>query len=872
MKLNLRYLKIGICIFIFLFLLGVSNRLLLPVYNRVGHQIQRTMELVQSGIKSRTGLVISYKSLSPSILFGININGIVATDAQSGEEVVRVGRLSLGYALKALAAKDFKAGVKNLVLRDVEIRIVKGVNDWWLSGLMKNDGDAGGQKAQASLDSNFLKDFLESLNFEGVDIDIGSEVKIYRLRFVYKSADVSLTADLTKAFLSGGGLQKIDALVAGSINASVWGQKISGDINFSSAIPRAIDGSSAVLRFSNLVVGDYRARYLGFLAEYRKKQFAFKMLPSARNIYAEASANLESGDIAASVFADGFNLSNLAQTSRSDKLAQSLFALNFSIKAEANYNYKSGVFGYSSSGDVFVPGSVIPAKNYQSDTIVSYSIAGDEKKIDIPYLRTSGERYNISFEGSYEFASIRPSGTLGVESFVFPSGGELSTEIFIDPQPQGFMCFAPQIFLGQKVFTAAQLTVLPSEDSWDWTFEVSDYSRESEPGSVSVFGSYSPQTKASQASLSFNAIYLDSIVQTYAFFAQENIRPLLNAASETVQPFVFSCDTFASGIGMEFSFSVPYAIVANTSRDDQMLILEADGNKETFQLSRLEFVFGGQKILMDAMVEKFPESSERLLSGRLELNEIPYNFSGVSSKGRLEINSEYGLRFAFATDASGEVASITGAFAAAGFPLKFGQKTFEISTESTFAYSIDKGFSATVPYFNGRLLEGTSSLNPEIAFSANIDSSGAFFDSISYSDSVSTLSGGGAFATRFDEEGLFDSADYSFALENQFGIERLSLDGTFKNTEKTPINIGSLLSGSFAKNLFFTSRLKIDSLRSGRFFAGSGEGDSVNATVTMQGQVKNPFVTIDIPRAVLTAREKPLTLLAPKPLSKTKSF
>lgn len=857
MKFKLRHLKIGICIFIFLSLLGVSNRLLLPIYNRVGSQIQKTMESFRLNFRAKTGLSISYKSLSPSILSGININGISIRDAESGLEVASVGRLSLGYAIKALVAKDFKSGVKSLVLRDVEIKIVRGENDFWLERLSK------GRKANLEVQDGgeALKEFLEGLNFEDADLSLSSDARVYRLRAVYKDKDFYCAADISKAFLSAVGSSKIDATVSGLFEAAAAGQKFGGSLDFSAVIPRAVDGSSAVLRFSNLSAGDYRARYMGFLAEYRDKKFALKMLPSARNIYAEASADLESGEVAAKLFADGFNLGNLAQTSRSDKVTQSLFALNFSLTAAASWNYKSGAFDYSSAGDIFVPGAVIPAKKFQSDTLVSYSLSGDEKKIQIPYFKTAGDRYNLSFEGAFDFVTKQPSGTFGVESFVMPNGGEISTEVFIDKLERGFMCFAPQIYLDQNVFTAAQLTVLPSDDSWDWTFEVSDYSHDGEPGTVSIFGSWSPQTKAAQASLSFSAIYLDSIVRTSAFFAEENVRPLLNAASQVVQSFVFSCDTFASGVGKDFSFSVPYAIVANTSRDDQMLILEADGNEDTFQLSRLEFVFGGQKLLMDALAERFPETRERLLNGRLELNGIPYNFSGLSSKGRLEINSEYGLRFAFETDTSGAEAVINGAFAAAGFPLKFGGRTFELSTDTTFSYSLEKGFSALVPYFDGRLLEGTSVLNPSISFSANIDSGGAWFDSISYSDSVSTLNGSGAFACRF-KDSLFDNADYNFNLENAAGLEKVSLDGTILNSAGTPISVGTILSGSFVQNLFFTLQLKIESLRSGRFFLGSKESDSVNATVTAQGLVSNPFVSIDIPSAVLTAQNKPLLFSA----------
>ena len=863
MKFKARHIKIGICIFIFLALLAVSNRLLLPIYNKAGFQIQGTMQSVQDGLKEKTGLAISYKSLSPSILSGINLNGIVLYDSESGEEVASIGRLSLGYSLKSLFSKNVASSFESLVLRDVTITIDRGKNDLWLNALARSRNADNPGLENVKLDGDFVKSFFESLNLEDVNLKLSSDARIYRLRIIYrdKQNDVSCEADISKAFLSANGSNKIDALVSGSFAVNVFGQKIYGALDFSSMIPRSLDGSSAVLRFSNLNAGDYRVRYVGFLAEYKDRKFTFKMLPSVRNVYAETSVDFESGNIVASLFSDGFNLGNLAQSNRSDKITASLFSMNFSLNAAASWNYKTGVFDYSSTGDIFVPGSVIPVEKFQSDTLVSYSFSGNEKSIDVPYLKTSGERYNLNFEGAYDFTTMQPSGTLAIESVTLPNGGEISTEIYIDKLESGFTCFAPQIFLDQNVFTAAQLNVLPSADSWDWTFEVSDYSHESEPGTVSIFGSWSPQTKAAQASLSFNTIYLDSIVRTSAFFAEESMKPLLTAASEAVQSFIFSCDTFASGVGKNFSFSAPYAIVANTSRDDQMLILEADGNEDTFQLSRLEFVFGGQKLLMDGLVERFPESDERLLSGRLELNGIPYNFSGVSSKDRLEINSEYGLRFAFGTDTSGAEAVIEGAFAAAGFPIRVNERTFEISTETTFSYSLENGFNASAPYFDSRFLEGTSDLNPSLSFSASIGKGAAHFESISYSDTVSTLTGSGSVVYNFDKR-ILQNADYNFFLENSLGLEKVSLDGTIINSLQTPLSVGSILSGSFAKNLFFTLQLNIDSLRSERFFAGSSESDSVNANVTMQGSVSNPFVSLDIPRAVLTVQNKPLTFNA----------
>ena len=861
MKFKQRYIKIGVCVLFFLSLLVAVNRFLQPLYVRIGTQIQKTVDSYRTSLKENAGLLISYKSLSPSILSGVSVNGISVVDSKSGLEVASVGRLYLDYSLRDILNGRPDSFIEGLLLRDVEIKILSGENDFWLSQILEKRKASQSAGLEQKAYSERFKELLEKMDLQNARINLGSDLRVYRLRFVFKSGAQTFEAAVSKATVGARGQNKIDANFSGAFDFFSGEEKFSGALDFSALIPRGVEGSSAVLRFSNLSALNYRARFIGFLAEYRAQKLSFKMLPSARNIYAEASVDFNSADCEAKLFADGFNMSNFLQTSNSDKITKGLFEMNFSLNASAKYNYRSGDFGYASSGDIFVPGIVIPSSAFQSDTIVSYSLSGDEKKISIPYFKTSGERYNISFEGAFDFVAKRPSGTFGVESFTLPNGGVISTEVFIEDYKNGFMCFAPQVFFGENVFTAAQFTMLSAEDSWNWTFEVSDYSHSDEPGVVSVFGSYSPESKAAQASLSFGGIYLDSIVKTSAFFAEESMKPLLMAASDAVKSYVFSCDTFASGVGKEFSFSVPYAILANTSRDDQMLILEADGNEQTFQLSRLEFIFGGQKLLMDGLVEKLEGSSNRLLNGRLELNGIPYTFSGLANKGWIEINSEYGMRFTLRTDTSGQVAKLDGSFEATGFPVKINNNTFSFTTDSSFSYSIDKGLRALIPYFDGRLLEGTSSLEPVVTFAADIDQGGAYFDSVTYSDRVSTLNGSGSFIYRFDGN-LFESADFSFDLSNSLSEEKISLEGNVVNSLKTPLTVGSLFSGAFLKNLLITTGLKIVSLRSERFFAGSQETDTVNANIVAQGMVGNPFVSIDIPSAVMTIQGKPLSLSA----------
>ncbi len=856
MKFKSRYVKIGICIFIFLALIGVSNSMLRPVYNKIGSQISSVAQSYSLKFQEKTGLKISYKSLSPSVLGGINIRGISVYDTESGLLVASVQRLSLGYSFRKIIKGQIKDSPETLTLRDVTLLVNRGKNDFWLKKISgkADEGDAASSGlASATFDP------------DNIDFTLPADIKIFRLRAEYISPEVEVLANISKGLVSGARIRKIDSKLTGVFDVKASDSRVKGELDFSATVPVKLDGSSAVLRFSNIQASDYRMRYIGFFAEYRQKVFKLKMLPSARNLYMEAAADFTGGDVSGRVFADGFNLGDLIQTSRKDTFTRDLFAMNFSFKAEGACNYKTGALSYKSAGDIFVPGIVIPSKAYQSDFTVSYSLSGNEKSVDVPYFRTSGDRYNMDFSGSFNFLTKQPSGTLTLQPLVLPNGGQISADIYIDPLEKGFMCFAPQINFGSKALTAAQFTVLPSGDSTDFTFEVSDYARSDEVGTVSVFGSYAPGGKSSQLSVSFDTIYLDSLVELSAFFATEQLQPIIMGAADFARPFVFSGAAYASVVGTEFSFNVPYTILANTEVDNQVLILAADGNQDTVRITNLDFAFGGQHLVLDADSERLPKNGGRIFSGRMMLNDIPYQFSGLKSDNLLTVNSEYGFQFSFGTDTSGGEAVINGSLNMAGFPIRIGSDTAAVTTQTYFSYSLSEGLNATVSQFDGRLLEGSSSLNPAFSFMADINSTGAYFDSIAYSDTVSTLNGTGSCiwnVIKEEEKRDFDGASFNFHLSNSAGLENVVLTGDISNPLNTEVSMDKLFSGKLFKDLFFTLGAKIEGLRSERFLPSSRESDTVNIDVNMQGNLENPFVALNIPRAVFTLNNVPLILNA----------
>lgn len=838
-----RFIKVGLCVLIFLSLVGASNLLLRPVYDRIGGDFKNLLLSLNRKAEEEIGLSFSYESLSPSILGSVNLNNISVVDSQSRKSVILARRISLSYSILDLLNGRFSSALKSLSLRDVEIELLEGENNFWMQKI-------SGEKNSKGLDFSSLENILENLDFSFLEV-----VSVYRLHGRYKNPRLTLDANVNKANFSGNSQGGAVATVLGNFDLAFAGQNVSGNLDFSTTLPKGVSGGSAVLRFTNVSALGYRVRYLGFLADYKNRVLNFSMLPGAQNIFVHASAALDSGDIHADVKADGFNISRLVRAPKRTEMTDSIFAMNFSLDATADYNIKSGALSYSSKGDVFVPSGAIPVKEFADDILVSYSFSGDDKKIEVPYFRTSGERYNLSFEGGFDFVTLQPEGNLYVESFVLPNGGEFSSELYIEPQERGFMCFSPQLRFGEQTLTAAQIYVIPTEDSWDVTFEVSDYSHlDSEtPGTFSFYGSYEWASKEFQASTSVNTFYIDTVISLAAFFADEALRPMFSRASDFAKPYVFSCDVFASGQGSEYSFNVPYAFAANTLRDDQMLIFAASGNRDGLRLSDFDLAFAGQHLSAEADSQFFGEQKEMAVNGRLELNGMPYNFNGLVGEGWVSVSADYGFSLSLNADKAG---FITGIFSVADLPVTVSEKIFSLTNDSSFSYSAEDGLLLDIRRFEGRLL-GDSYLAPAIAFVASVNSHGAIFESISYSDTVSTLSGGGNLFWVGNAKN-FEGVNFSFDLSNPAGIESVSLSGSVSN----PLGVEMSLQGEALDNFFVSANLKVDSLRSQRFVRNSREADSLNAALSVQGSLGNPFVSISIPSATFAVQDYPVSLRA----------
>ena len=101
-----RYLKVSLSSLLFLFLVTGTIALINPVYQKTQKILRKEALEITEDIALKTGLIIKYDSLSPSVLAGINLRGIEVRDAESGKKLVQIKKATFSYRLLDFFSKE----------------------------------------------------------------------------------------------------------------------------------------------------------------------------------------------------------------------------------------------------------------------------------------------------------------------------------------------------------------------------------------------------------------------------------------------------------------------------------------------------------------------------------------------------------------------------------------------------------------------------------------------------------------------------------------------------------------------------------------------------------------------------------------------
>ncbi|MCQ2610724.1 MAG: translocation/assembly module TamB [Treponema sp.] len=842
--------KAFVSILIFLALTTATYAVIRPVYQGLGKFVRTEIEMLNSTLENKFGLKASYSSMSPSILSGITLKGIEVIDTQSQKSVLEVKKVRLNFSVWDILTRNFDSALKDISFSDVNAELVEGENSAWLDKILEN---LSGKEVQPKKEKISVADLLKNKSLE---IKLPCNFYFYNINAAYRRQGISAAAkirnvDVEKTAVSG----KYNIEFIGSVNASAAGQNISTTVFFQSSFNSHIENSSAVIQLFNAATNDFSISQVGFYAEYHNLQLAFKMLPTVKSVYMEASADLEKSTVDLFLDTRNFYITNLIQFKKKNSL-DVIKSIGISVNASLNFNYETSALFYKSHGNVNLPKGLVPG-----GLNVQYSVSGNKWNVNVPYIKGSGDLYDFEYNGSYNIPAMQPSGSLNVYKVALPNGNQISTELYFEPLKRGFMCFAPQIMFGEKSLTAAQLNFVPNGNEFNFDFEVSDYSHfENEnPAKIRLNGSYQGSTKYLQASASVDTFYVDSVMQFAAFFLDKNQAGLVTDLSKTFKNTIFNTDVFIQSYAGNFSYSIPYAIMADTMRDEQMVVLALDGNKDTIQLRKFDMNFAGQKLSANAHSETISDPStnehQTIVTGKVDYNSIPYTFSGLVNKDWISFTGDYGFSFSFSTDKDTD--SLIGSLGFKEFPVKLSDSTtLSFNVDTSYSYDLVNRMNINIRKFEIQSISALSTVNPTFSANGFMDKTGFYLSNLGYSDTYSNLAGQGNIVWTFENDN-FVNADVNIGIKNVLVAEELSFVGTVSNPENKP-----LTTSNFLQDYYVTAQLNVHSFRMNRFVSGSNPADSINAEVSVTGTLSNPFVSVSIPRGTMTINGSPLALSA----------
>ena len=776
-------------------------------------------------ISEKTGIKVSYESLSPSILSGLRLSSIDLFDKETEKQIAKIDSIKLGWNLFKMLDGDISDAFGNLIV----------------SGVFIDYNELENNSVRLKL-VNLLKIFSSTPTDEKKDFLLPFDVKIKNSAIVYASKNINLTFRLSQLTIS---VQKTTKFLTadsrGSLKITFLDGKAaqlgSTELNylFQGGFPPNLTKSYAQLSFYNINNSLFSINSLDFNTTFDGKTVSIGMIENGMPFEILGSYNVSEQNLALTLKAEYLEPFSLVQLKKTQKFnVADFYKTTITGLYTFNYSFETKEISYLAQGLLKFPDDVV-----SGGATLKVDLNGTAENIDISNLGIQSNLANITFEGSFDIAQLLPQGTANIEKLRLPSGNILSSEMYISPIKEGFLCFIPKLSFGDTALTALQLTIMPRKKSFDFLFEAYDYSRviDSETGKIMFSGSYDYSAgNFVQTQLSTENFFVDTVLSIIEWSIPNTQTALMESVRSVFFNYIFTFDIFISSDFKNLTYNIPYFFAANIKKQNEMLLLSCDGTEELFRLSQFEFLFGTQKLTADLNAD-FSDLSDIFFSSEVNLNSIPYNFSGVYlNNNEIKISGDYDLN-ADIQFASNKIFSkkTVAKISMVSLPLVFNEYSYLLGIDTNF----EKNGSEWICYINDLLLQETSEKivsDPRLQLSGTLDNYGFTATSFIFSDTLSTLQGSLGAGWNFSE-GIFHSAFLTLSVAEDLTPESVNFFIEASNPENTKIQ-----SPKFIKNLFFNANATFQEFQCGHFLKNQKSEDVLNCTINGLGSVDSPSI------------------------------
>ena len=841
----------------FLFILFSVVFVLRPLTVRVFSLATDAARAFVENIEEATQLKFHYESISPSIFSGLRIKNVSITDENAQNVPIAIEKITVNYSVLNALRADFSRA-----LISAEI-----------SGVNVDYTDPAFRDAIARLAQYFKRDKVVATEKKSVDVEKTLKNVIHYMPSVVTIKDVRGSANtrffageaaVKQILLRKDGEDSVFARLNGSakIEREILGAMSSAGLNFSLSgnLSSLFTDSAVRLHASPLSSCDYTIGKTDLLLQYKGESVLVRTLQGVLPISAAAEYFFGEKRLEAVAETKEFDPLTLLIVRAKNPITPYLrgFRISGSYGAEIDIDKKKIEYRADGSARGVVP-------KLEQTARLRYNLAGNLDRVRIKNLVVNNYMLDAEFAGSVNLHNFYPDGSLYVEKFRVPtSGGIMSAEIYVEPTRDGLSIISPQVFFGEDSLQAVQIEVLPQKTAIDFSLIASDFSHleYDDAAEIAVNGSVLLGRRPFvQASVELGNLFLDTAVKKAAFFLPEEKAQTLLAAAEKLTPYIASVDVYASSDFKSFSFNIPYAIVANTQKDRQMLVFAMDGNEDTFNIARFDLLFGGLSVQMATAASLsgsvLGDIGDLSFQSSLTVNALQYDLTGsIIDKQWVSIVGDYNLELSFSLELP-----FMGIVKMDSLPFAVGKDTFAISLDAAVAYSHEEG---PVIDFSRVELDSVSSFfitsNPNLMFSGRLDRMGLVLETLLYSDSVSALEGALnlSWDMEVDEWGpQFHSSDLQLYLMNPLSNEQISIFATLANPEGLPLDIDAIKS-----NFYYTASVQIEALPMSHFLTKQQPNDTLTATIEASGTIEDPLLSVALKNLSVSILSYPLVASA----------
>ncbi|OJF76035.1 MAG: hypothetical protein BKP49_09470 [Treponema sp. CETP13] len=809
-----------------------------PVIAKAKSEMQKLENNYISIISEKTGLSISYKSLSPSIISGLRLSSIVLYDKTANEQIAEIKSIKLNWNIFKMIDGDFSDALGDLII----------------SGGFFNYNEV----ENSSVRKKIIKIFSERETSNASDFTLPINILIKNSAFVYTDENISFTLRLSKLNLftqESTGFLAIDSRGAIKLTLS---QKNNFPVNAFSfnyllqgGVSSSFKESYAQLSFYDMDTSLFSAERLDFYVTHTDTNVTLKLIQNGKPFEITGSYNTKTSDMNIALNAKDFQpLSVVTFKKSKDFNVSHFYNTEMTGVCSLSYNINSKNLDYQVDGNIKLPDSLI-----KGGIDADIDLEGTVNQVNISKLAVHSKYCDASYSGSLDIKNLLPFGVLNIERISLPSGNTLATDVYISPVSNGFLCFIPQLTFGAKSLTAIQLNIVIQKGSIDFSFEATDYSYVdiSDPGTITLTGSFDfLEDSFLQMQISCKNFFIETALAMAQWSVPKENITLISSLQSIFKDYIFTFDAFISSDLEHITYNAPYFIAANISKENEMMLLSLDGTEERMHLSQFEILFAGQKLDVNFNLD-FSDKKETFFSSDISFNSIPYTFSGFYEANKfLSISGNYGFYadVTFTKDAA--IAKVN----MESLPLNFNDYNFLLELQSQYNYG-KNGWLYTINNFTIQEISGKLISNPRLQFAGVLDKYGFTSSSLVYNDSVSTLEGTVGMGWDFSEY-VLHSAFLNLDLSEDFSPEKILLSVEANNPKNALIQ-----SDDFFNNLFFNVEGEINEFQFAHVLNGQTSDDTLSFSLNALGSVDMPSVQVNVNRAKITTQGMPVVFSGP---------